>query len=79
MIKNYLDAFSLENQILIEEYPEICVEDDYLSGGYGKYLDGIKDTIHSMFVCNGILEYLKKNGIKNANILFIYTGGAPLF
>ncbi|MBC5710566.1 hypothetical protein H8S75_21705 [Hungatella sp. L12] len=42
---------------MIEEYPEICVEDDYLSGGYGKYLDGIK----------------------NANILFIHTGGTPLF
>lgn len=93
VIKKYLDAFFQENQILIEEYPEICVEDDYLSGGYGKYSDGIKNTIRSMFVCNGIpldptytgkgfygmLEYLKKNGIKNVNVLFIHTGGTPLF
>lgn len=93
VIRKYLDAFFQENQMLIEEYPEICVEDDYLSGGYGKYSDGIKDTIRSMFVCNGIpldstytgkgfygmLEYLKKNEIKNANVLFIHTGGTPLF
>lgn len=37
VIKKYLDAFFQENQIWIEKYPEIYVEDDYLSGGYGKY------------------------------------------
>ena len=93
VIKKYLDAFFQENQIWIEKYPEIYVEDDYLSGGYGKYSDGIKNTIRSMFVCNGIpldstytgkgfygmLEYLKKNEIKNVNVLFIHTGGTPLF
>lgn len=93
MIKKYLDAFFQENQIWIEKYPEIYVQDDYLSGGYGKYSDGIKNTIRSMFVCNGIpldptytgkgfygmLEYLKKNEIKNVNVLFIHTGGTPLF
>ena len=60
---------------------------------YSKYSDGIKNTIRSMFVCNGIpldptytgkgfygmLEYLKKNEIKNVNVLFIHTGGTPLF
>lgn len=93
VIKKYLEAFFLENHILFKEYPEICVEDDYLSGGYGKYSDEIKNTIRSMFICNGIpldptytgkgfygmVEHLKKNKIKNANVLFIHTGGTPLF
>lgn len=71
----------------------ICFEDAYRVGGYGKYHDKIRTTIDTMLRYNGIpldttytgkafwgmLEYLKEHNIKNKRILFIHTGGTPLF
>ncbi|WP_395015900.1 1-aminocyclopropane-1-carboxylate deaminase/D-cysteine desulfhydrase [Robinsoniella peoriensis] len=93
VIQKYLDIFFEEKQILVKKNPEICILDEYLFGGYGKYTDGIKKTIRSMFVYNGIpldptytgkgfygmTEYLKMNDIKDVKVLFIHTGGIPLF
>ena len=73
--------------------PEILVEDGYLAGGYGKYGDAILDTIWEVYKNTGIgldptysgkafwgmREYLREHGIKDKNILFIHTGGTPLF
>ncbi len=67
--------------------------DAYRCGGYGKYTDGIKGTIASVLqregiamdttyvgkAFHGMLEYLKEKGIRDRKILFIHTGGAPLF
>lgn len=92
-IKKYLVAFFREKLISIKKFPEIFVVDEYLSGGYGKYSDGIKDIIRSMFIRNGIpldptytgkgfygmTEYLKKNSVRDVNVLFVHTGGVPLF
>lgn len=94
IIENYLEAFFKENPMYpLDKHPEILVDDDYLCGGYGKYTEAVKEMIRFMFVENGIAldptytgkgfygmtEYLKKNGIKDANVLFIHTGGTPLF
>jgi D-cysteine desulfhydrase len=71
----------------------IHFEDKYLAGGYGKYNDQIEDTIKRMLNEDGIpldttytgkafwgmTEYLKENLIEGKNILFIHTGGLPLF
>lgn len=70
---------------------EIIVEDDYLSGGYGKYDFQIRGTIKDILLAEGIaldptytgkafygmLDILKKNNYKN--VLFLHTGGTPLF
>jgi len=67
--------------------------DNYCCGGYGKFNDTVVETIRSQFVINGLnldttytgkafwgmLDYLGKNNISNQNVLFIHTGGTPLF
>lgn len=72
---------------------EIKITDEYLDGGYGAYQDGIRNTIREAYECDGLnldgiytgkafygmKEYLKKHRIKDKNVLFIHTGGAPLF
>ena len=72
---------------------EINVEDAYLCDGYGTYNRQIERTIHQQFICNGMpldptytgkafwgmQEYLKINKIIGKKVLFIHTGGTPLF
>lgn len=66
---------------------------DYACGGYGKFNEDILDLIREEFKNNGLnldstytgkafygmKDYLSKNNIKGKNILFIHTGGTPLF
>ncbi len=72
---------------------QIFLEDQYLLGGYGKYDQRVSACIHRQFVENslpldptytgkafwGMEQYLMENSIKDANVLFLHTGGAPLF
>ena len=72
---------------------EIILEDAYLAGGYGLYDEEILDVIRNQFRANtlpldptytgkafrGMLAYLKEHDITGKNILFIHTGGTPLF
>jgi len=67
--------------------------DDYVLGGYGKFNQEIDDTINDVLKTYGIPlnrtytgkafwgmgQYLEKKAIKQKNILFIHTGGVPLF
>ncbi len=67
--------------------------DDYVLDGYGSYNNEIIDIIKDVLVREGIpldatytgkgfwgmKEYIKKNNITEKNILFIHTGGTPLF
>lgn len=67
--------------------------DKYLSGGYGKYNSQIVNMIQNIFNTEGVAldttytgkafwgmtEYIKENQISNSKILFIHTGGTPLF
>ncbi len=77
-----------------EEVEALTVfNDEYTGEGYAKTNESITRVIDEMLVKNGIpfdctytgkaytgmLDYLKKNDIKNKNILFIHTGGTPLF
>lgn len=72
---------------------EINFIDDYVVDGYGTYNQEILKTIKKVLTNEGIpldpiytgkaywgmREYIKKNKITGKNILFIHTGGTPLF
>lgn len=72
---------------------DIIFIDDYVLDGYGSYNKEVLLTIKEVLIKEGIpldttytgkaywgmKEYIKKNMIKNKNILFIHTGGTPLF
>ncbi|MBZ2174090.1 pyridoxal-phosphate dependent enzyme [Schnuerera sp. xch1] len=72
---------------------EVVFIDDYVLDGYGSYNDDILNTIKEILIIDGIpldttytgkafwgmKEYIKKHKITNKNILFIHTGGTPLF
>lgn len=67
--------------------------DDYVCGGYGKANEEIKRTIRDMMIgCGvpldmtytgkafwGMEKYLEARDVREKNVLFIHTGGAPLF
>ena len=81
--------------ILVPERLEdrICLADEYLQGGYGKFDEQIETCIRRQFLENalpldptytgkafwGMECYLKDHHIENADVLFLHTGGAPLF
>lgn len=72
---------------------EIVFTDDYVLDGYGFYNNDILDTIKQVLISDGVpldstytgkafwgmKKYISKNNIVNKNILFIHTGGTPLF
>ena len=72
---------------------ELILETSFRKGGYGLYDQEILDVIREQFTRNGLpldptytgkafagmLHYLKDNDIRDTNILFIHTGGSPLF
>lgn len=72
---------------------EIILEDAYLAGGYGRYDEEILNVIREQFLVNslpldptytgkafrGMQAYLNEHKITGKNVLFIHTGGIPLF
>lgn len=77
-----------------EEYEsEIHLLDAYKKGGYGKYDQDIVECIRNEFAENslpldpvytgkafwGMQQYLIEHEIKDKKILFLHTGGSPLF
>lgn len=72
---------------------DISFVDDYVLNGYGSYNKEILQTIKDILISDGIpmdptytgkaywgmKEYIRENDINNKNILFIHTGGTPLF
>lgn len=72
---------------------DLIFVDDYRLGGYGQYHDGVKKAIDDVMRMEGVpmdgtyvgkafwgmCRYIEENRIKDKNILFIHTGGTPLF
>ena len=91
-IKDYLDyiGFGYSDSIINST---LNFNDEYISGGYGKDNNEIDCLIKRVMINYGIPldktytgkawwgmhNYLIKNNIENKNILFIHTGGTPLF
>ncbi|MDY2939245.1 MAG: pyridoxal-phosphate dependent enzyme [Fusicatenibacter sp.] len=83
--KGYTNKFSPSEEIILE--------DGYRRGGYGLYDREILSCIRKEFCTNslpldpiytgkaflGMEEYLKDHQIRGKNILFLHTGGTPLF
>lgn len=88
-IRSYLGNEYAEEQI----DHALTFLDDYTDSGYGRTNPEISRTIVEVLRQYGIpldatytgkafwgmQEYIKKHNIKNKNILFIHTGGTPLF
>lgn len=87
-VADYLKSVSYGGKI-----PKVVFDDSYICGGYGKYTseivnmiiavlenDGIPlDTTYTGKAFWGMKDYILKHGISNKRILFIHTGGTPLF
>lgn len=72
---------------------KVIFEDDYTCGGYGKYDKSVTDTIDRVMRMYGVPldptytgkafagmnSYIKANGIQGQRILFIHTGGTPIY
>jgi len=72
---------------------EIHLLDQYRQEGYGKYDERIVRCLKEEYLRNGVSldpiytakafwgmkEYIRETGIKNSRILFLHTGGTPLF
>lgn len=88
------DYFAKTGQTLPADYAqEIHLLDQYRQEGYGKYDERIRECIRRQYLINsipldpiytgkafwGMTEYLKASRIENSRILFLHTGGTPLF
>jgi len=81
------------NEWDLKIYQSFSFHDDYLKGGYTKYDESIIKTIQDTVVKEGIMldpvytakafygmkQIVKRQNIQNKNILFIHTGGAPIY
>ena len=91
-VREYMDEIEYKtNDDEIDE--NVIFIDKYIADGYGKASNRITKTIEDVLIRYGIpldttytgkafygmAEYLKEHEIKNKNILFIHTGGTPLF
>ena len=71
----------------------VHLETKYNCGGYGVIDDDVRAVMRDMFLTNGVAmapeysakafagmcRYLRENGIRGKNLLFLHTGGMPLF
>ncbi len=86
--------FAKTGQALPENFEdEIVLLDGYRQGGYGVYDDRIRACIRREYCLNGLpldpiytakaywgmQEYLREERISGKRILFLHTGGTPLF
>ena len=90
-LEEYAEKFGWS---LPENYKEqIYFTADYMEGGYGAYSEDVAGLIREVYGSDGIpldmtytgkafygmVKYLEKNRIREKNILFLHTGGTPLF
>lgn len=88
---NVASFTNINNDNLI--FDSIIFEDKYICDGYGKYNNEIVNIVKKVLSYDGIAldltytgkafwgmnEYIRENNIKDKNILFIHTGGLPIF
>lgn len=91
-IKEYLNMHHIDISNDVVERLTVFV-DDFICNGYGKFSESTEEVIDSFMkkygvpfdstytgkAFAGMLEYAERMDIKNMNILFIHTGGTPLY
>lgn len=92
--ENLVSYFERMQLALPADYgSQIEVTDAYLEGGYGAESAAVADVIRRAYEEDGLVldpvytgkafygmqQYLKEKKIQNANVLFLHTGGTPLF
>jgi len=89
-VKDYLHSLSCEDKSAEEH---VIFLDDYVLSGYGSYSEEVSDTIRRVMCKTGVAlnavytgkafwgmeQHLKRSGVQGANILFLHTGGDPLY
>ncbi len=74
-------------------HSRVCVSDEFLHGGYGRADAAEQQTVRHAFAhagmpldetyvgkgFDGMLRYLRERDIRGKRILFLHTGGTPLF
>ena len=87
----YAERFSMELPEGWEK--EIFFTDGYMEGGYGAWSEPVAETIRKVYETDGVyldmtytgkafhgmMEYIREKNIRGKNILFLHTGGLPLF
>lgn len=90
-LREYAQKFALELPKNLEQY--IHFTDAYMEGGYGVFSSKVKQVIGDIYKSDGVyldmtytgkafygmMEYLGEKCVEDKNILFLHTGGAPLF
>ena len=88
------DYFQKKHLLLPEGWEqELHLEMGYRQGGYGQYDERILQVIREEFCRNGLpldptytgkafwgmKQYIEEHDLQNCDVLFIHTGGTPLF
>lgn len=90
-LQHYAQKYSL--RLPENREKQIYFSADYMEGGYGVYSEPVAELIRKVYDSDGLpldmtytgkafygmMEYLKKQEISGKNILFLHTGGLPLF
>lgn len=93
VIADYCSAYSKQYNTPSVSLKNIHVDDQYIGSGYGQADDELKAFIDEMLVLHslpldetytgkafwGMLHYLERNHITGKKVLFLHTGGTPLF
>ena len=95
VIREGIEDYYGRNQIPLPEHfeNEIHLLDQYRQEGYGKYDERVEQCLRHQYLVNGIpldpiytakafwgmTEYIREAGIRDSRILFLHTGGTPLF
>lgn len=93
VVKKSVMDYLGEDAARLYQDKELHFEDQYRLGGYGRYNEEITQLIAKVMAHDGIpmdttyvgkafwgmLRYLQEKKIKGKNILFIHTGGTPLY
>lgn len=95
VLESIRDYLAQQQQRIAEERIEetTIFLDEYIQGGYGGCAEPVSETIEKAMVTYGLpldatytgkafcgmLDYIQKERLTDRNILFIHTGGTPLF
>lgn len=93
VVKDSIREYLAEDFVKLYREETLIFEDGYRLGGYGNFTEEVEKTIDFVMeregipmdttyvgkAFHGMLCYLKEHQIQGKRILFVHTGGAPLF